>query len=266
MKEIKDIKEIQSIELGILKKIHSFCIAENLRYSLCAGTLLGAIRHKNFIPWDDDVDIFMPRPDYERFCAKFHAEGVSLHSHKTDKNYIYPFAKVYDDSTLLRENFCPKIAAGVYVDVFPVDGFPDNGESLLQAVRERRFWTRWASYKNLPLFRKSRAFWKTLILWAIRIPLVFFPTRFFMENFSIRVMRYGFENRPFVGNLTWGYGVKEAMPAEAFSSFIDVDFADAKFKAIVGWETYLRNVFGDFMQLPPPEKRVSHHSFRAWRK
>lgn len=266
MREITNTKELQEIELGILKKIHAFCEARGLRYSLCGGTLLGAVRHKGFIPWDDDVDIFMPRPDYERFCREFCAEGVSLHTHENDAAYLYPFAKVYDDGTLLRESIYPKIEAGVYVDVFPVDGFPDDSASIRRALRERSLCLRWISYKHLSLFRRERAFWKTLILWGIRLPLALFTNRFFIRVFRRLVMRHGFEGNPFVACMTWGYGARECMPAEAFSKIVDVDFEGEKFKALAGWETYLRNLYGNFMQLPPPEKRVSNHSFTAWRK
>lgn len=266
MRKITDNKEIQQIEFSVLKKIAAFCEEHGLRYSLCGGTLLGAIRHKGFIPWDDDVDIFMPRPDYERFCREFRAEGVSLHSHENDPSYLYPFAKVYDDSTLLREHVFPKVDAGVYVDIFPVDGFPDNAESPRRALRERSLWMRWVSYKQLPLRKRGRALWKTMILWGIRIPLAFFPNRFFIRIFRKKVMRHGFANQLYAGNITWGYGLKECLPAEAFASFIDVEFCGEKFKALGGWETYLKSVYGDFMQLPPPEKRVSNHNFTAWRK
>lgn len=266
MREITDTKEIQAIELSVLKKIHAFCEANALRYSLCGGTLLGAIRHKGFIPWDDDIDIFMPRPDYERFCATFRADGVSLHTHENDADYIYPFAKVYDDSTLLREHAFPKIAAGVYVDVFPVDGFPDDAESIRRAIRERRRRMRWVCFKAIPLRRPGRALWKTLVLWALRAALASFPPRFFIRGIRREMMRHGFENQPFAACLSWGYDEKECLPAEVFSSFIDVDFVGEKFKAIVGWETYLKNLYGDYMQLPPPEKRVTHHFFSAWEK
>lgn len=266
MKEITDNREIQRIEFSVLKKIAAFCERAGLRYSLCGGTLLGAVRHKGFIPWDDDVDIFMPRPDYERFCREFRAEGVSLHTHENDAAYAYPFAKVYDDATLLRERCFPRIDAGVYVDVFPVDGFPDAGESVRRALRERAFWMRWVAYKNIPMLRRGRAWWKALILWCVRVPLAFLPNRFFIGKLRKRMMRHGFENRPFVGNITWGYGEKECLPAETFAAFTEVEFRGEKFKAIAGWETYLKSVYGDFVRLPPPEKRVTNHAFTAWRR
>ena len=91
MREITDKRELQEIELEIFDAIHAFCEKRGLRYSLYGGTLIGAIRHKGFIPWDDDIDLIMPRPDYEVFCREFKADGFSVHDHRNDTEYVYRF-------------------------------------------------------------------------------------------------------------------------------------------------------------------------------
>ena len=177
---------------------------------------------------------------------------------------MYPFAKVYHEGTVLLEDCFSKIRASVYVDIFPVDGFPDNGKSLSAPKWSRRVNMCLVACKNAPLLRSGRAIYKTALLCVLRSVLWMFPARFFIERFQREVKKHGFENNPFVADMTWGYGERQCVPASAFTTFVDVDFEGRKAKALVGWDIYLRNVFGDYMQLPPLEKRVSKHSFRAW--
>lgn len=266
MREITDIREIQKIELEIFDAIHAFCEKRGLRYSLYGGTLIGAIRHKGFIPWDDDIDLAMPRPDYEIFCREFKADGFSVHTHRNDPDYVYPYAKVYHDATLLIEDLFPKVRAAVYVDIFPFDGFPDNGKSLQHAKACRRFYMRLVGYKNTNLCRKKFPWHKKLIIFLSRCILWGIPNRFFLEQFQKEMRKHGFGKMSFVADMTWGYGEKQCVPVEGFSKVVDVDFEGRKVKAMLGWETYLRNVFGNYMQLPPVEKRCSGHEFKAWWK
>lgn len=266
MRKITESKELQTIQLEIFDKIHEFCQQKGLNYSLYGGTLIGAIRHKGFIPWDDDIDLIMPRPDYEIFCREFGTDGFSVHDYRNDADYVLPYAKVYHEKTLLIEDAYPDKRSCVFVDVFPVDGFPDNGKSLLPAARSR-FWNMmFVSAKNTPLLKKGRRFYKTLIVYCLRLLSCAFSTKFFLTRFQKEVQKHGYKNSLFVADMTWGYGVSQCVPAEALGSFVDVEFEGRLAKAMVGWHTYLTNVFGDYMQLPPPEKRVTHHAFKVWWK
>lgn len=266
MKEITDNKEIQKIELDVLEKIHAFCEKRGLRYSLCGGTLIGAVRHKGFIPWDDDVDIFMPRPDYKIFCKEFSAENCSVHTHGNDKKYLYPFAKVHDARTVLIEHFYPKNPLGVYVDVFPIDGFPNQDKSVKLAQRARSLIMRCVQLKQAPFIAHSKTCRVPLLRFFVKCFFACVPSKFFCDLFLRIVAMHDYETSPFRGCMTWGYGAREVIPAEAFDGFVEMDFEGRKFKAIAGWETYLKSLYGDYMQLPPPEKRVSNHDFTAYWK
>ena len=122
MKPIADVNEMRKIQMDILLFIHQFCIDNGIQYSLAWGTMLGAIRHKGYIPWDDDIDIMMTRPEYDRFCKLFHDERsiYKLYDVHTDKKWIYPFAKISDERTIrVEKNALDEI--GINIDVFPID-------------------------------------------------------------------------------------------------------------------------------------------------
>ncbi len=267
MREITDIKEIQQIELGILEKVHDFCTTNNIRYAICGGTLLGAIRHKGFIPWDDDIDIHIPRPDYERFCREFKSTDCSVHCLGNDKDYIFPYAKVYDNRTLLIETYNPTVKAGVFIDVFPIDGVKDDKDAI-SALKYRDTLHLLNHLRRTPLFKKGRACWKTLGVLILRPITYFFTARRVADLIHRKMVQRAFDGMSKIGLLVGGggYGVKEIMPRSVMDVYIDVEFAKKKFKTYVGWETHLRNVYGDYMKLPPPEKRKSHHHFKAWWK
>ena len=138
MKKIEE-KELKSIELNILKDIHTFCEMNNLTYYLCGGTLLGAVRHRGFIPWDDDIDIFMPRVDYDRFLTEYASKQYTVLCHKNTQGYYLPFAKVVDKSTRIEETLVKSIPnCGVYVDVFPIDGFSNNVDTAKSMVKKAK--------------------------------------------------------------------------------------------------------------------------------
>lgn len=125
MKKEIMLEELREIQLQMMDKIHEFCESHNIRYSLGGGTLLGAVRHKGYIPWDDDIDIMLPRPDYDRFIREFEGayKDLNIQHLGNDDTCCIPFAKVYDNRTVLIEKHQ---RSGVYIDVFPVDGLPEE--------------------------------------------------------------------------------------------------------------------------------------------
>ena len=125
MKKVSD-SELKTIELEILREVAAFCDMHDVRYYLVCGTALGAVRHDGFIPWDDDIDLGLPRPDYERFLSLFRSEKYTVLDSRFDDRYPYAFAKVSDNATCLVENIAQPFPMGVYIDLFPIDGLPAN--------------------------------------------------------------------------------------------------------------------------------------------
>ena len=272
MREITETKELQSIVLGLLVKINAFCSTHGIRYSLAGGTLIGAVRHKRFIPWDDDADVMMPRPDYERFCREFSAPDASVHTFENDSEYFYPYAKVYDDRTLVVEDRDPKGHSAVSVDIFPIDGFRDGVRDPHRKLRMRRLCYAFLSLRRAPPLWRRRSPVKQFAVWALS-PLRLVPlcvrknlARVFLRKLTRLASEFPFEGAPFVGDCVWGYGLCEIFPKDAFSGWTKMEFEGRRFSVLSGWREFLASIYGDFMTLPPPEKRKTHHSFRAWWK
>jgi lipopolysaccharide cholinephosphotransferase len=255
-----ELEELKQIQLEILKEVDKFCRERNLRYSLGGGTLLGAVRHKGYIPWDDDIDIMMPRPDYNIFVKEFN--GYKPHlicgAYENDKNFIYPFAKVYDDKTICKERGFTKYI-GVNIDLFPIDGFPNNGFVLNIFMLKLNFWNK--------LFYGLKVE-NALLSWKIRLLKIFFgfisvPT--IQKNINNILQTYNFVTSDFVGAVIGIYEKKERYPCKVFSEYIKLPFEGIKFMVIKEYDIYLKRHYGDYMKLPPIEKQKSHHGIEAYK-
>ena len=272
MREITDVSELKEIAFRLLSRIDNFCSDRGIRYSIAGGTLLGAVRHRGFIPWDDDVDVMMPRPDFERFCREFSAPDTSVHFFENDPEYFYPYAKVYDDRTLVIEDRDPRGRSAVGVDVFPIDGLRDGTLDPASVLRVQRLCYAAMSLRRAPPLFRRRSLKKQLALW-VGAPLRLIPAsvrkavcRAMLRRLTRRLKETPFDGAPFAGPLTWGNGMKEVHPRADFEIGTSFEFEGRTFPAIDGWRAYLEADYGDFMALPPPETRKTHHSFRAWWK
>lgn len=256
------IDEIHQLLLQIMDSIHEYCTTNGIRYSLGGGTLLGAIRHNGFIPWDDDVDIMMPRPDYERFLQGFpnkYPHYVLQHWRNT-KDYPWYFAQVYDDRTILKaEDF----SGGIYVDVFPIDGLPPVKE-------QKKYWRRYLIrylLTNIRIIDFKRLSLKCKMFAVITSPIrAIVPKRKLREICESFLLKYDFENSECTGCAIGRYGMAEYMGRNTFKQYVDMEFEGHTFKGIVDYDEYLTLHYGNYMQLPPFEKRKSHHHFQCWWK
>lgn len=262
----------KKIELDILTELHKLCEELQLRYFVYYGTLLGAVRHKGFIPWDDDIDICMPRPDYNRlvqYCCE-HETPFKLLAHETDKRYGYLFAKAMDENTVLVDEIGNPhgIEMGVYVDIFPLDGLGDSPEEAARAFRATRFERELLVAANWKRFFRS----KTHAWYYEPIRLAFFLLSRFVsmskliDRIQKKAERFSFDSSKYAGCICGAYRSREIMESRVFSKIIDMPFEEYTFKALGEYDAYLSHIYGDYMQLPPEEKRVTHHSFHVYRK
>ena len=267
MKEITDIRELQKIEFDILCDIDQFCRENGIRYFLVAGTLLGAIRHKGFIPWDDDLDIGMLRPDYERFIKTYKSDRNELWWHGKQPRYFLPFAKVCAKGTLLTGGDFPDVGCGVYVDVLPYDEIDDN-PTTIRATLRRWLWTyRVLTLRNIRLFRKGRPWWRQVAVFLGR-PLRLVPNHWIVKWFERRNASSRTKGPCLIGLLGNGalYGTRDFHDSRLFAGTVKVEFEGHSFPTMSGWAENLTNLYGDYMTPPPEEKRIPHHDFQAWRK
>lgn len=261
--------ELKTLQLGVLRYFHEFCVEHNLKYSIYAGTLIGTIRHKGFIPWDDDIDVMMRREEYDKLIKIYPQENKNkrfkLVSPEIDESLPYTFSKLSDETTVLIEDCLIPHHIGVNIDIFPIEDLPDD-----PAERDKIFKKRIRLRKMLDCkivgWNKSRPLWKNVVLAT---------TRFFLKPISYKklvadtiALAKKYQGCPgdYCGDVVMGYNWKEVQKRSNFDEYLLMPFEDGMFYVCKGYENYLRSTFGDYMQLPPPEQRITHHSFKAYWK
>lgn len=265
-KQIK-LNDIKKIQLNILDYVADFCEKNDIKYWLACGTLLGAIRHKGYIPWDDDIDIGMLRDDYNKFIELFNTNGskYEVHNYKTDKNWHLAFSKVYDSETVLFE---PDEKTGqqecVNIDVFVYDNAPDDFKDRKRIYKKKEFYRKLNSFRVNSSFENPKNKKYNFLRYPLNFVLKIFPRNYFLKKMVNVSTKYINQNTKCVGN----YSSKTDMVCskKAFDKLVDVEFEGKKYKAPIGYDEYLTSFYGNYMKLPPKEKQVTHHSFVAYYK
>jgi LPS biosynthesis protein len=266
MKRELSLEEIKGIQLDILSQVANYCDRNGLRYFLAYGTLLGAVRHKGYIPWDDDIDIMMPRPDYMQFINSFNESCCYLKvvSHYNDTNYPYAFAKVFNNTTSLIEYVDMKYLIGVNIDVFPLDGLPELKREASRHLSKIRFYCNLKLIKTIK-YNKKRVFYKSLLLCVAKFFLILISYRKLILKIEKLALNYDYANNKFVGNCVEAGGRNEFINKEIFKEKTVVFFEGKKYYAPLYYHEYLSNFYGNYMQFPPVEDRVTHHAFIAYK-
>jgi len=258
MRPITDIQELRSIQMGILDDVHRFCESHGIRYFLSSGTLIGAVRHHGYIPWDDDVDIYMPRADYERFLLEYNGgEFYRVMNPRREKHYYYTFAKVVDVRTRMLEKETKGYSLGVYMDIFPVDYVTDNLQE-----RRRIFRLKYLLYKIRRCKISQENYLGSRLAWLC---YRYLPIPVAVLNRWIERLIVLKEPTSSVCNMTEaGPRIKGCFPAEDIASQVDIDFEGRQYKTMVGYRDYLERTYGDYMTLPPEDQRVTHKFEAYW--
>lgn len=259
MRKIEDIQELRQIQMGILDEVHRFCEAHGLRYFLSSGTLIGAVRHKGYIPWDDDIDIYMPRKDYEEFLRTYISDSGHYRAinPQTENHYYYTFAKVVDLRTRMVEKETEGYEIGVYMDIFPVDYVTDDFQE-----RERIFKKKKLLYKIRRCKISKNNYLRSHLAYFV---YKHWPMSVGQIERKIRKLIVLTEPTRTVCNMTEaGPKIKGCFPAEDISSSVDIEFEGKQYKTMVGYKDYLERTYGDYMTLPPVEQRVTHKFEAYW--
>lgn len=258
-------KQFQEHILKVFKFTVDFLERHNLRYIACGGTVLGAVRHKNFIPWDDDIDIYLPRADYERLLDlkdEMRKEGFDVLSLR-DKGYYLPFAKVSDMNTTLLEQAEFPFVMGIYVDLFALDNFSGTDEEI--TAIQRRSLKKFYNYQKSVNHSKTCDWWRDALkghLGDAVEKLQIMLSRPFRKLLLRRFLNYQRWYSSFDGDKTvcvtqWAGRI---FKREWFEDVIDYPFADTTVKIPRDYDGYLRCLYGDYMTLPPVEQRHSEHN------
>ena len=261
------LEELKVLQMDVLQAIDEFCREHDIRYSLACGTLLGAIRHKGYIPWDDDIDIYVPRADYKRLLEEFpetYREHYKITSLERDQLWNRPYAKAYDDRTVFDEDARNSEQIGVNIDVFPVDEAP-YGDEWIKYDKKRRKEQTIFSLKFVRL-NKQRSILKNAVLLFYRSVTCLNPTRKWAEHLNIKAQQFNGKGYQHLFENCQGLMQKRPFPKSLFDELIYVPFENRQFKAFADYDCYLKNGFGDYMKFPPKEKQVSHHAFKAYWK
>jgi lipopolysaccharide cholinephosphotransferase len=255
------LRQLQLTELEIFREIKRICDLSSVRYYMLGGSVLGAVRHKGFIPWDDDIDVAMPRPDYERFasiCATQLDGRFWWQSYRTEDRYPLVFGKLLHCGTELLQQPTQHlpIRHSVYVDVFPLDGIPQSRLTRLGHKHVLKFCEmRISADVRRRGYKRLAASLTRVIPRGLAIKLFETLARRFDYDLSHAVVNHGG---------TWGYE-REAVPKEWFGDGEDLEFEGMSVRCPTKWDAYLTQVYGDYMTPPPEEQRRGYHELTSFR-
>lgn len=246
--------EVKESQLKMLNYVKEICEINQLRYYLCGGTLIGAIRHKGYIPWDDDIDFIMPMPDYKKFLDIVknddRYECLSIYTNP-DEYYLFS-AKLLDKSTMALNWEYPLLSTtGVFIDIFPTSGLPDD-------PKDRNAF--YIKLKNLHI-----EFTKTYVDYDCNSNETQLRRKKLRNDIIAMMEQYDYESSEYIGYLLSRYKDKEIMPRNIYSSSVNVIFEGQYYSAPIGYDDYLTRLHGDYMSFPPIENRKSLHNCKFYR-
>ena len=278
--------EFKQYELGTLAKLDEICCENDIKYFVAYGTLIGAIRHKGFNPWDDDADVWMPRKDYDKFI-EFCINNENLISpyklahYKNNSNYCMGIARLYDQRTRVYEEHVRDCGLGVFVDIYPLDGCGNAPKEALRIYgknRKRRFL---AGIGAPSEYEKSEnGFVKNIIKWCCYKGANIIGIRNILVKMESESKKYGYEKSKFVASTVWTIYRKgkpksswigdddfvDILKREWFEDSLRVDFESIKVNIPLKYHEILSHRYGSYMECPPESERIGHHDFEAYDK
>ena len=268
MKEMKKMttEDIQQHSLQILKDVHDYCVKNQINYTLFGGTLIGAVRHHGFIPWDDDIDIAMPRPDYDRFVRSYQSKkGYQVFARERQGGKVYlAYARVCDlKSTYVRAESFPwsDYKTGVWIDVFPLDGMPSEEDAKKHTAKANKLFRMTNRARGIMAALNARG---KESIFVYRIKTVgwhmLLPYYKRWDELIRLCKQYDFDSSEFYSNISFGgYGMKEYCRKDVLNKYVLMPFEDENFFVMDGYDYALRLKYGDYMTPPPLQSQIPQH-------
>lgn len=276
MAEIKESKnrvemneeEYKKYSFDAMVYLDRICRKNNITYFLFYGTLIGAVRHNGFIPWDDDVDIIMPRKDYYKFihCVTEDDSKYKVMSFHNIPDYYAPLAKLVDTSTLLIQNYGYKAekGLGVYIDLFILDGLPQGIENAQRYQKEAIKLTRYWEITAKKVIHSRKTIFKDILRFFYYLPSHMAGARHYLNAIDIFASKYPYDNSEWVGNLSYTTQLGNIFHKEDLVP-MDCEFEGYLFQIPTGYDRILTALYGDWRKLPPIEQQVSHHDYNCFK-
>ena len=260
-----ELTPLQSNLLDMMKWFHSFCKEYDLKYYVLGGTMLGAVRHKGFIPWDDDIDVGLPRKDYQRLAEIMQVTDCGPYvietPYSTSKDYCYPHTKIYDTRTTLVEKKRRNVVRGVFIDVFPLDGL---GESEQECRKNYKPINRKYNFllSIVGGVNKNREWYKNVVVLVARcIPRFIVREKKLLTDLDRLCASIEYDSSTWICNDLGAWRLKEAMPRDVMGVPRIYQFENTEVFGAADYDAYLTRLYGDWRKLPPKEKQVTHHDF-----
>ncbi len=263
----EQIKQVQKIELQNLYVLEDVCSKLNIDFFAYGGTLIGAVRHKGFIPWDDDLDIAMLRSDYDKFISeanKYLPEEYELQTPYNNPKTPYPYTKLRLKGTKYVEYGYHKlnIEQGIYVDIYPIDDLPDDEELYLKQFKQYQRLTKLYAWRQCPFLSDESTSVKIIIKkitkFCVSLVLKLVPQKYLMNRINKIATRYNGKETKRKGNLNF------PRPVNVFYNIQPFEIGKFDNHSIMlpgGWDQHLTSRYGDYMQLPPEEERLGHKPY-----
>lgn len=263
------LEQQRQIQLDILKNIDCFCKDNSINYSLAFGTLIGAVRHRGYIPWDDDIDILMTRENYEKFRSLYKSSKYPLVDLKNDDTHPVPMGKVYDSNTYFYYRKRIRRKYGLFIDVFPFDPVPENTDERYSWLKRVKKYIRYNTYKNnsfsyiLSLSTVKEMVWASVVK--------FFSNRSKIhKNLEELYTKYKYSESQFLSVPAVMVMTKEnqskLFPKSLFEQYTSIEFEGNLFQCIKDYDTFLKIYYGNYMELPPVEQQIGKHEIVAYYK
>ncbi|MBO5106482.1 MAG: LicD family protein [Clostridia bacterium] len=259
-------KKLHSCQLLLAKELKRICEKHNIKYFMIAGTLLGAVRHKGFIPWDDDMDFAIMRKDFSKFlsvCKSELGDDFILQDMFSDEHYALPVAKLLLKGTNFteRNSFKNKSQKGIFIDIFPYDNIPDSDEQRKKHNRNTYFLKRlFLAKQGYKIAEKGQTL-KALVYFLLKALSLFITKKYIRNRLDTELRRFENENTKKVAALGGAYGYnKESVERKWFNETIELTFEDITLSAPKNYNDYLTYFYGDYMTPPPEDKRSNRHN------